>query len=168
MRKILWTQHFLFLIQHKNINLIHWLDTSKWPEDTRQTPPLLFIPQLHLTVLTDVQASEEDCVKVVQKSPNFPNSLLIKKQLAEQGIPARLRKTVQAHGTGTQSRNQEGLFLQCCRKCTHTSQRQWDKNSFLDLCLVANKELHSWPDHKTWQEMSGVLPIHSLYFGMST
>lgn len=144
------------------MNLIHWLDTSKWPENTRQTPSSLFIPQLHLTVLTDVQAPEADYVKVVQKCPYFPNSLLIKKQLAEQGIPARLRKTAQAHGTSTQPHNQEGIFLQCYRKHTHTSQRQWDKNSFLDLCLVANKELHSWPDHKTWQEMSGVLLIHRV------
>lgn len=132
---------------------------SKWPENTRQTPSWLFIPQLHLTVWIVVQAPEADSVKVVQKRPYFP-SLLIKKRLAEQGIPARLRKTVQGHGTGTQPHNQEGLFLQCCRKHTHTSQRQWDENSFLDLCFVANKELHRWPNHKTWQEMSGVLPNH--------
>lgn len=121
---------------------------------------------MHLTVLTTSEPPKADCVKVVQKCYCFPNSSLIKKYLVEQEIPASLREKMWAHcnqgfleGLGGwcgavelgTTCNQEGHFLQCCRKHTHTSQRQWGKDSVLALCLVASKELHSWPNHRAWQ-----------------
>lgn len=54
------------------------------------------------------------------------------------------------------AQNQEGLFQPLQPK------RQWGKNSLLGPCLVASKELHSWPNHRTWQGMPGTLLISLL------